>query len=463
MQTSSSSRAGTALVGFLVGVFLVLSGAALGILVDRALFGGGAAAPTVAAVPPTVPISTVRPVPTDTVPPGAPTSTPRPQPTPVPTITPRPSDPPLSLTQAQKTTPEQLRAQFENFWKAFQLLEERFYYRPINEQQLIYGAIKGLYSAAGDDYTVYLPPDAAKARKDADNGRFVGIGVYIDTAKSDLTIASPIPNGPAAEAGIRAGDVILAVDGQSIVGLPREEQTKNLRGTEGTQVRLTIRREGTPAPFDVTVTRRLIVTPAVTLDVRPDGIGVIKVTAFNDYTRAELDAALKRVRDERLKGIVLDLRNNGGGYVEGARQLLGRFLPKDDLAMLEDRRPTGGILKPIDVVVDGEQMLDIPLTLLVNGGTASASEIVAGALQDYGRATLVGTKTFGKGSEQEIYEFNDGSTARITVANWYTPRQRLIQKEGLAPDVVVGQPESGGADPQLATAVDVLQTKIAGK
>lgn len=463
MRTPSSSRAGTALVGFLVGIFLVLSGVALGILADRALLGGGGVAPLVSSAQATVPIPTVRPVPTDTAPPGAPTSTPRPQPTPVPTVTPRPGDPAVSIEQAQRTTPEQLRGQFENFWKAFQLLEDRLYYRPINEQQLVYGAIKGLYSAAGDDYTVYLPPDAAKERKDADNGRFVGIGVYIDTTKTDLTIASPIANGPSAEAGITAGDVIIAVDGQSIIGLPREEQTKNLRGKEGTQVRLTIRRAGTPAPFDVTVTRRLIVTPAVTLDVRGDGIGVIKVTAFNDYTREELDTALKRVKDERLQGIVLDLRNNGGGYVEGARQLLGRFLPKNDLAMLEDRRPTGGILKPIDVVVDGEQLLDIPLTLLVNGGTASASEIVAGSLQDYGRATLVGTKTFGKGSEQEIHEFNDGSTARITVANWYTPRQRVIQKAGLVPDIVVEQPDSGKEDPQLAKAVDVLKTTIATK
>ncbi len=462
MQTSSSSRAGTALLGFLVGIFLVLSGVALGVLADRTFFGGGAA-PVVSSVQATVPIPTVRPVPTDTVPAGAPTSTPRPQPTPVPTVTPRPNDPPVSLDAAQKSTPEDVRTQFEIFWQAFKLLEERFYYRPINEQQLVYGAIKGMYSAAGDDYTVYLPPEAAKQRNDADNGRFVGIGVFIDTTKPDLTIASPIANGPAVEAGIKAGDVIIAVDGQSIVGLVREEQTKNLRGMEGTQVRLTIRRDGTPAPFDITVTRRLIVTPSVTLDVRPDGIGVIKITAFNNHTSEELDAVVKRVKDERVTGIVLDLRNNGGGYVDTARQLLGRFLPKDDLAMLEDRRPTGGILKPIDVMVNGEQLLDIPLTLLVNGGTASSSEIVAGSLQDYGRATLVGTKTFGKGSEQEIHELKDGSNARITVANWYTPRQRVIQKAGLMPDYVVEQPESGREDPQLAKAVDVLKTTIATK
>jgi carboxyl-terminal processing protease len=448
---------GMALIGFLAGILLVLSGFALGILADRELFGGGSApAPAVSALAPTVPIPTIPPVPTDTVPPGAPTSTPRPQPTPVPTVTPRPSYPCISVDQAQKTTPDQLRAEFDEFWKAFQLLEDRFYYRPINEQQLVYGAIKGLYSAAGDDYTVFLPPEAAKQRRDADNGQFVGIGVYIDTTKADLTITSPIPNGPAAQAGIRAGDVIIAVDGQSIVGLAQADQTKGLKGAEGTQVRLTIRRAGVP-DFDVTVTRRVITTPAVTLDVRPDGIGVMTITAFNDYTDDQVNHAIKQIRDQHLKGLVIDLRNNGGGYVDSARRLLGRFLPKDDLAMLEDRRPTGGTLQPINVLVNGDQVLDIPLAVLVNGGTASASEIVAGSLQDYGRATLVGVKTFGKGSEQEIHPFDDGSTARVTVANWYTPRQRTIQKTGLMPDYVVDQPASGTADPQLAKAIDVLQ------
>jgi carboxyl-terminal processing protease len=207
----------------------------------------------------------------------------------------------------------------------------------------------------------------------------------------------------------------------------------------------------------------VIITPAVTLDVGPDGIGVMKITAFNDYTDDQVNAAIKRVKDEKVKGLIIDLRNDGGGYVDSARRLLGRFLPQDDLAMLEDRRPTGGTLQPINVLVNGDQVLDIPLAVLVNGGTASASEIVAGSLQDYGRATLVGVKTFGKGSEQEIHPFDDGSTARITVANWYTPRQRTIQKSGLMPDVVVQAPDNGTADPQLDKAVDVVQGKIASR
>ena len=461
MDTPSPSRSGAALIGFLVGIVLVLSGFVLGVVADRAIFGGAshsASGNTTAAVV----IPTVPPVPTDTVAPGRPTSTPRPVATPVPTVTPRPSDPAISLNAAQNTTPDQLRSQFDTFWKAFDLLEKGFYYRPLNEQNLVYGALKGLFSAAGDDYTVFLPPDAAKQRKASDNGQFVGIGVYIDTSKNTLLVTAPIPGGPAEAAGVKAGDVIIAIDGKDITTLPVADQTAGIQGPEGTPVRLTIRRAGTPGTIDITVTRKKITVPAVTLDVLPNAIGKITITSFNDFTNKELDDTLTQVQEKHLKGIILDLRNNGGGYVDGAQQLLGRFLPKDSVAMLEDRRPTGGALTPILVKDDGPQLLDIPLVMLVNGGTASASEIVAGSLQDYGRAVLVGTKTFGKGSEQEVTDLSDGSSVRITVANWYTPKQRVIQKQGLVPDDVVERPDTspGAGDPQLDKAVEVLNAKI---
>ncbi len=461
MDTPSPARSGAALVGFLAGMFLVLSGFALGIVADRALFSNAASGGSTTAA--AVIIPTVPPAPTDTVPAGRPTSTPRPAATPVPTVTPRPSDPAINLDPAKNTTPDQLRAQFDNFWKAFDLLEKGFYYRPLNEQNLVYGALKGLFAAAGDDYTVFLPPDAAKDRKASDNGQFVGIGVYVDTSKDDLLITAPIPGGPAEAAGVKAGDVIVAIDGMDLTPVPKADRATAIRGAEGTPVRLTIRRTGTPGTIDITVIRKKITLPAVTLDVLPNDIGKITITGFNDYTNQELDDALKQVRDTHLKGIVLDLRNNGGGYVDGAQQLLGRFLPKDSVAMLEDRRPTGGKLTPILVKNDGPQLLDLPMVMLVNGGTASASEIVAGSLQDYGRAVLVGTKTFGKGSEQEVTELSDGSSVRVTVANWYTPKERVIQKQGLMPDDVVERPDTGpgSSDPQLDKAVEVLRAKIA--
>jgi carboxyl-terminal processing protease len=462
MDTPSPSRSGTALIGFLAGIVLVLSGFALGIVADRELFAPSAAPPPQAASA-AIRIPTIRAVPTDTVPAGQPTSTPRPVPTPVPTVTPRPSDPAISLDAAKNTTPEQLRQEFDEFWQAFNLLEKGFYYRPLNEQQLVYGALKGMFGATGDDYTVFLPPDAATDRKNSDNGQFVGIGVYIDTTTDDLRVSAPIPGGPAEAAGVKANDVIVAIDGKDVASMAKADRTTPIRGPEGTSVRLTIRRPGTPGTIDITVTRQKINIPAVTLDVMPNSIAHITVTAFNDFTNAQLDTILKQVQDQHLKGIVLDLRNNGGGYVDGAQQLLGRFLPKDSVAMLEDRRPTGGALTPLLVKNNGPQLLDLPMVMLVNGGTASASEIVAGSLQDYGRATLVGTKTFGKGSEQEVTSLADGSSVRITVANWYTPHQRVIQKEGLTPDVVVDKPDTTPAaqDPQLDKAVQVLDGKIA--
>jgi carboxyl-terminal processing protease len=462
MDTPSPSRSGTALIGFLAGVVLVLSGFVLGIVADRALLSPSAA-PAIPAASAAITIATIPALPTDTVPAGQPTSTPRPVATPVPTVTPRPSDPAISIDAAKNTTPDQLRQEFDEFWQAFNLLEKGFYYRPLNEQQLVYGALKGMFSATGDDYTVFLPPDAAKDRKDSDNGQFVGIGVYIDTTTDDLRVSAPIPGGPAEAAGVKANDVIVAIDGKDVASMPKADRTTPIRGPEGTSVRLTIRRANTPGTIDITVTRQKLTIPAVTLDVLPNAIGHITVTAFNDFTNAQLDNALKQVQDQHLRGIVLDLRNNGGGYVDGAQQLLGRFLPKDSVAMLEDRRPTGGNLTPLLVKSNGPQLLNLPMVLLVNGGTASASEIVAGSLQDYGRATLVGTKTFGKGSEQEVTSLNDGASVRITVANWYTPHERVIQKEGLMPDVVVDKPDTTPAaqDPQLDKAVEVLSGKIA--
>lgn len=467
MDTPSPSRAGSALVGLLVGIFLVLSGFALGIVADRAMHGGSqtqaGVSQSVAVAIPTVPVA-----PTDTVPPGQPTSTPRPVATPVPTVTPRPSDPPISVDPAKNTTPDQtpdqLKGQFENFWKALDLLEKGFYYRPLDEQKLIYGALKGMFSATGDDYTVFLPPDDAKARKDSDNGRYVGIGIYVDTTKGTILVTAPIPGGPAEKAGIKAGDDIIAVDGKNTKDIAKDDLPTVIRGPEGTPVKLTIRRAGEPQPIEISVVRAKIILPAVTLEVMPNDIGHLTITGFNDHTKDEMDSALKQVQDKHLKGLILDLRNNGGGYVNGAQELLGRFLPKESLAMLEDRRPTGGILKPLYVENNGPQLLDIPLVMLINGGTASASEIVAGSLADYGRATLVGTKTFGKGSEQEISDLSDGSTVRITVANWYTPKQRTIQKQGLTPDVVVEKPDSTPVqdDPQLAKAVEVVRGKIGG-
>ncbi len=462
MNTPSPTRSGPALVGFLVGVFLALSGFGLGIIADRELFSTSSSTPATSSASVAAVIPTIPPVPTDTVAPGRPTSTPRPQATPVPTVTPRPSDPAISVDPAKNTTPDQLRGQFDNFWRALDLLEKGFYYRPLDEQKLIQGALKGMFSATGDDYTVYLPPDAAKERKDSDNGRFVGIGVYVDNTKDDLLITGPIPGGPAEAAGIKAGDIVIAIDGKPLTTLAKEDRPTAIRGPEGVPVRLTIRRTGTPGTIDISVTRAKLTIPAVTLDVMPNDIGKITITSFNDFTNQELDDVLKQVKEKQLKGVILDLRNNGGGYVDGAQQLLGRFLPKDSVAMLEDRRPTGGKLTPLYVKSDGPQLLDLPLVMLVNGGSASATEIVAGSFQDYGRAVLVGTKTFGKGSEQEVTALSDGASVRITVANWYTPRERTIQKQGLTPDVVVDRPDTtpGASDPQVDKAVEILRGKF---
>jgi len=456
MSSSSPTRTGSALLAFLMGVFLTLSGFALGIVADRELY------PVPAVSPPVIP--TVGIAPTDTARAGQLTSTPRPVPTPVPSVTPRPSDPPINTKPAQDTTPAQLKDEFADFWRAFNLMQTTFYYRPLDEQKQIYAAIKGLVNAGGDEYTQFLVPDEAKAYQDAANGNFVGIGVYTEANPDGVGISGTVPGGPAQDAGLKAGDIILAVDGKMLAGLPATDTRDLIRGPEGSVITLSVRRDGASVPISVMVTRKRIIIPAVTLDIQPDGIAHLTLTAFNDHARDELNGAFDKMRDAQVKGIVLDLRDNGGGYVEEARLLLGRFLPKEDVAMLEDRRPTGGQLTPLYVAATGGAApLDVPLVVLVNGGTASASEITAGALQDYGRATLIGTKTFGKGSEQIITPFPNGASLRVTVANWYTPKQRVIQKAGLIPDVVLEQPNGvrrGASDPQYDKALATLRSKM---
>ncbi len=407
--SSSSSRTGPALLAFMVGALLALSGFALGVVTDRAL----------------------RPAP----------------------------------TSAQDSVPPELREEFAEFWRAYGLLQRDYYYRPLDEQKMTYAAIKGFVGATGDDYTTFRTPDESRMYSDARNRNFVGLGVYTEITPDGIRLTGIIRDSPAAEAGLQPDDVIVAVDGSPVgKDLKAEDVRTLLRGPEGSTVALVVRRVGGTDTRDVSATRRRVSEPAVTLTVLPDNTAHLVVTAFNDNARVQLNDAFRRIRDEKMRGVILDLRDNGGGYVNEARLLLGQFLPKDTVAMLDDRRPTGGKLTPINVESGTDAPLDIPLVILVNGGTASASEIVAGAVQDYGRGELIGTKTYGKGSQQVVTPFKNGASLQITVANWYTPKERMVQKQGIQPDVTVEQPGAVtrrvGADPQLDRGLSVLRAKI---
>ena len=328
-------------------------------------------------------------------------------------------------TIQRPNVPQDVNAQFDSFWKTFEAINQEYYNRPVDRQKMINGATKGMVEALGDDFSSFLTPQEATNLSSTMQGNFEGVGMYFEKRNDLPTVVAPIPNTPAERAGIRAKDLILAVDGRDITQLTTDQIAVLIRGTAGTKVRLTMRRGNQPT-FDLELTRARIEVPAVTLKMLDNNIAHIEVNIFGDKTTPELDAAIKDAQSKKASGIILDLRNNGGGYVVAAQEMLGRFLTKDKIAFYESRKADGTQDQAMPVIANGPTALDIPLVVLVNGGTASASELVSGALQDYGRAKLIGEQTFGKGSEQHVHEWADGSSARITFAHWLTPKKRDI-------------------------------------
>jgi carboxyl-terminal processing protease len=279
-----------------------------------------------------------------------------------------------------------------------------------------------------------------------------------------MTIVAPIPGSPAEEAGIQGGDVILRIDGTSVEGLTDADALDLLKGPAGETVSLMLQR-GDQEASTLVVERRKIPIPVVTYDLDEESnIGVISIVVFGDKTAAELDAAIQAAKNDGVDGLVLDLRNNGGGWVQSAQETIGRFVPASaGPALWEDLDPNTEGDEVEQVILSGDvNAYDIPLVVLVNNGTASSAEIVAGALHDYERATIVGESTFGKGSVQRVHEFDDGSSFRLTFAHWLTPDRNAIDKVGIAPDIEVSEtPPTEKGDEQLDAAIQVLNTRPA--
>ncbi len=354
-----------------------------------------------------------------------------------------------------------------------QLLRDESYYWPDDQEAqdafreaLDYGALQGAFQLlveqeALDAYTAFLPPEVAEAVAQQLSGEYEGIGVYIEVVEGVLTIVSPIPGSPAEEVGLLPGDVLLAADGVPFTDLSLDEAQLLVQGPEGSTVQLTVLRPGQTDSFTVDVVRRKIDTPVVDYALDPESrVAVIQVAIFNDKTTEQLDAALTRSETDAVTGIVLDLRGNGGGWVTAAQEMIGRFVPTGSgVALYEDEdQAEGNELIEVPILGGGPELFDLPMVVLVNGGTASAAEIVAGALNDFERATVVGVQTFGKGSVQRVHEFEDGSSLRVTIAVWLTPDQTGLNGVGVTPDVEAQRPEGTppGDDPQLDQALEVL-------
>lgn len=361
-----------------------------------------------------------------------------------------------------KDQPTQEAAQnLSLYWEVWNRVEEQFYGGVPDNAPVTYGAIKGSLATLDDPYTIFLEPEPAAKEKADLEGQFGGIGAFVSRNEDGNVLLDPMRDQPAAKAGLQKDDILIGVDGLEVTPeMSIDDIVGKIRGEIGTPVVLTIRRQGSDEPIEITVVRAIIETPSANWRVleQDPTIGYVQLTAFTERSNTELNQAFDELAEQGVQAYILDLRGNGGGLLDAAVDVSSQFL-RDGVVVREDRQNEG---ERVYKVRGGGKVLDQPLVVLVNGGTASASEIVAGALQDYDRATLIGERTFGKGSVQLIYELSDKSRLHVTVAKWFTPNGHLIDETGLTPDIEVlftEEDHATGNDPQLARAITFLQNK----
>ncbi|MBL8089943.1 MAG: S41 family peptidase [Anaerolineales bacterium] len=373
-----------------------------------------------------------------------------------------PITPPTTSPEQQSATPEEMQALFAPFWEAWNLVHENYVDQPVDDVALMRGAIKGMMEALGDEHSSYMNPEDFEAANAGLEGEYEGIGAYVDTTTKYLTITSPIPGSPAEKAGLLPGDQVIAIDGEDMTGIDAELARLKVLGPAGSTVVLTILREGAEAPLEFTIVRAKITIAAATGEMLDNGIAYVQVTTFGSRTMPELLATLNELMAQNPKGIILDLRNNGGGYLQTSVEVTSQFV-SEGVVLYEQygdgTRETFNAL-PNGLATDA----NIPMLVLINEGSASASEIVAGALQDLGRAKLVGTVSYGKGSVQNWIPLSgENGAVRVTIAKWLTPNENTIHQIGLTPDYPVEMtPEDrqAGLDPQLDRAVEILLEMI---
>jgi carboxyl-terminal processing protease len=367
---------------------------------------------------------------------------------------------------SRELPPDKSTLDFSLFWRMWDKLSAKYYDKTkLVPGKMIYGAIQGMVAALGDPYTVFLPPTENKMINDDLKGSFEGVGIEIGYRGTQLAVISPLPGTPAEKAGVKPGDYIIGIkddskeidQGTSGVSLP--EAVQMIRGKAGTKVTLTFLRDGTTDPIVKEITREKINVPSVILSYvgNDKSIAHIKVMKFGAETDGEWNKAVKEVSDNpAVKGLVLDLRNNPGGYLQGAVDLAAEFLKNGSVVVSEER----GDGTKRDFKTDRFGLFnDLPTVVLVNGGSASASEILSGALRDQRGIKLVGEKTFGKGTIQEPEDLENGAGIHITIAKWLTPSGTWVNGNGLEPDVKIENDPKTTEDEQLQKAIEVLSIK----
>jgi len=345
------------------------------------------------------------------------------------------------------------------FWKVWEELHEKFLdYKNLDAQKLIYGAISGMTKAAGDPYTTFLTPEEAEKFEESMAGEFEGVGMEIGIKENQITVISCLPDTPAKEAGILPGDKILKIDGKDTSSISIEQAVSLIRGPKGTEVTLTIFREGWEKVQDIKLVRSLIKIPTLKITKISPDIYHIEIYQFNRPLLDDFQKEVSEILKNPAKKIILDLRNNGGGYLDIVEKISGIFLKTGDTVLIEDYGE--GKEREIQKTHGKGELSEYPVVVLINQGSASGAEILAGALRDNRGVLLIGEDSFGKGSVQEAVTLEDNSLLKITVAKWLTPKGNSISEVGLKPDIEIEMTEEDfteGRDPQLDKAVEIIR------
>ena len=348
---------------------------------------------------------------------------------------------------------------FSIYWKVWNKIQNEFIDRPVPEPQLFYGSLMGLVASLGDPYSVFLEPKISQKFQEELQGKFEGIGCEIGIRDSRLVAVSPLPDSPAEKAGVKAGDKIFFIDDYDTTGTSIEEAVDRIRGEKGTQVTLTILRDNETEYRKIIIIRDTIKIISASWNMQErngKNIAVIKLTHFNSDTNERLVKAINEILLANPDGLILDLRSNPGGYIEQAVDIASHWIDAGKIVVTEDY---GGEEKNKHLANGSAELKDYKTIILINKGSASASEIVSGALQDYSLAKIIGEQSFGKGSVQGLQEFQDGSSIKLTVARWLTPNNHQIDKLGIMPDEEVELTEddwNDGKDPQMERALEIF-------
>lgn len=342
---------------------------------------------------------------------------------------------------------------------------DTYYLNEVDEEKMTEGMYKGLVSSLEDPYSVYYTKDEFAALMESSSGSYCGIGAYVsqDVKTGIITIVKPFEGGPAYEAGVLPGDIIYKVLGEEVTGKDLSEIVSKMKGEEGTTVDIEIIREGESEPIKLTIERRTVEVPTISYEMLDNKVGYIQITEFDEVTGPQFRSAIEDLDKQGMKGLVIDLRNNPGGLLDTVCDMLDRMLPEGLIVYTEDKNGT----RTEEKKSTAEESFDKPLVVMINGNSASASEVFAGAIQDYGVGTILGTTSFGKGIVQSVIPLSDGSGVKVTVSKYYTPKGRNIHGIGIEPDVVVELKDElktkvtidKSEDNQLQEAIKIIKEK----